>query len=686
VEPAAAVRVFLDALGVPADRMPATADVLFGLYRSLLAGKRMLIVLDNAHDAAQVRPLLPGWPTCRVVVTSRNHLTGLTATEGARPLVLGVLSDGEARELLRHRLGAGRVAAEPDAVSSIVSACARLPLALCIIAAHAAVRPDLSLTQIAADLAARTGLNAFADEDPAADVRAAFSWSYRQLPADAARAFRLAGLHPGPGFDRYAIAALGGTTVEEAGHLLDVLARECMIHPAGPGRFGMHDLLRGYANELTCAEDSTDGRQAALTGLFDYYLHTAVAAVSAAFPAERDRMPRVAPVPAPAVSSEAAALAWLNAARPTLVAVAVHAARHGWPSHAIRLSATLFRYLETGGHQPEALVIHGHAGRAARQLGDSAAEANAVGYLGVMDMRQGRYQQAIGHFEQALPRYREAGHRTGEARVLANLGFTGFLLGRGEAIGQLEQSLVMFRELGDRSGEARVLASLGFIHMRQGRYGEAVTHLQQSATLCQGTQDRGGEARALGILGEAELRQGRYALAERHFQRVLVMFRELGDRVSETDALTALGILELRRGRHELATGRLRQALEVCRETGDLSSQAAALNGLGEVFLATGRPADARAQYAAALRVATQASEKHEQGRANDGLGTAYQASGVPGKARRHWQEALACYECLGAPEAGEVRARLEVAATAPRRAAARSGPAREAGRRVHRG
>jgi tetratricopeptide (TPR) repeat protein/transcriptional regulator with XRE-family HTH domain len=664
--PAAIVRVFLDALGVPADQVPVGEEAQFGLYRSLLASKRILVVLDNAHDAAQVRPLLPGWPSCRAIVTSRNQLTGLAAIDAAHPLALDVLSDAEARDLLARRLGGARVAAEPAAVTHLVRFSACLPLALCIIAARALMRPDLSLAQVAADLDARPGLDAFADDsDPAADVRAAFSWSYLQLPADAARVFRLVALHPGPDFGPHAVAALTGTSVNQAGQLLEVLVRGCMLRSVGPARYDMHDLLHGYAYELTAGASSQDERQASLTGLFDYYLHTAVTAASTAFPAERDRLPATTPAPGPTMASEAVALAWLAAERPSLVAVAVQASGDGWPSHAIRLSTALFRYLETNGHYPEALAIHCCASQAARRLGDRAAEANAANYLGVMDMRQGRYDQACAHFKRALPRYREDGDRSGEARVLANLGFIGFLQGRDEATDQVQRALALFRDLGDRSGEARVLASLGFQHLRQGRYEEAANHLKQSAALSRETRDKGGEGRALGNLGEVELRRGNHQEAARHLRRAIALFRELNDKISETDTLASLGLVELRQGHPERAESRLRQALTLCQETGDLSSEAAVRNGLGEILLATGRLADAVAEYASALAVATTGSERYDQGRAHDGLASAYQASGALDKARHHWQEALACYEDLGTPEADLIRARLGSTATA---------------------
>ena len=670
VTAAEAVRVFLDALQIPADRLPQTVEGQLGLYRSLLAGRRMLVVLDNARDVAQVRPLLPGSPTCRVVITSRSQLAGLAAIEAARPLILDVLSGAEARHLLEHRVGAERLAAEPAAAEQIISSCAHLPLALCVIAARTAMRPDLSLAQVAADLAARRHLDAFAEgDDPAADVRVVFSWSYRQLDAGAARVFRLVGLHPGRDLERHAVAALAGVTVGEAARMLDVLARACMIHPAGAGRYGLHDLLRGYARELEESQATEQDRRAALTSLFDYYLYAAGVAMDAAFPAERHRRPRItAPsASAPQFPGPAEALAWLNAERASLLAVAVHAAEQGWPGHAIRLSATLFRYLDTQGHHPEAATIHTCAGQAARRAGDRAGEADALNSLGVMYLRLGRYPEASGHFEQALSLYHEVSNQTGEARALSNLGFIDFLLGRSrQAAVHLDQALAIFRDIGDQVGEARTLASLGYAHLRQGRYEQAAGHLRESLLLCGHVGDRGGEARALGNLGEVELRLGRYQRAAAHVQQALALFREIGDRISEADTLACLGLIDVRQGRYDQAAGHLQHALALCDETGDLSGRAGVLNGLGELLLATGRPVAARERLAGALSAAAQAGETYEQARAHHGVARAYQDLGDPVRADRHWAQALTLYAEFGAPEADQIRAQLAAGQPAP--------------------
>jgi tetratricopeptide (TPR) repeat protein/DNA-binding XRE family transcriptional regulator len=670
MRPADAVRVLLDALEVRGDRLPQTEEAQFGLYRSLLAGKRMLVVLDNARDAAQVRPLLPGAPTCRVVVTSRNELTGLAAIEAARPLMLDVLTEAEARELLRERLGESRLAAEPSAAARIIRSCARLPLALCVIAARAAMRPDFPLAGLATDLAASPGLDAFAvGGDPGADVRAAFSWSCRQLDSGQARVFRLAGLHPGPDFDRYAMAALAGATADQVGRILELLTQACLIRHTESARYGMHDLLRGYARELAGAREGEQEQRAALTRLFDYYLHAAVTATDTVFPAERYRRPPLLtppPAAAPALAREADALAWLDAERPSLVVATGHAAEHGWPGHATLLSATLYRYLDIGGHYLEAIGIHSSALRAARGAGDRSAEAGALTRLGAVGLRQRRYPEAADCYQQSLAVSREISDPAGQAEALATLGFLEFLQGYPQpAVAHLRQALALDRELGDRKAEAHALASLGFVELRQGRYRQAAEYLQLSHGLFRDVRDRVGQAHALGNLGDVELRQGHYRDAARHLREALDLCRAIGDRSNAADVLAMLGVTELRQGHHQEAVGYLREALDLCRQTGDLSTQATVLNGLGEVSLAAARTTDAGRQHAAALSAATEVGEKYEQARAHEGLANACQFDGDTRKASRHWHVALSLYTELGAPEAEQVRAKLGVEAEA---------------------
>jgi len=408
VPPGDALAGFLRALGLAGQDIPPETDERAAAYRSLLDGRRMLVVLDNAASVDQVRPLLPGCPSCLVVVTSRDSLAGLVARHGAGRLDLDMLPLPDALALLRTLIG-GRVDAEPEAAAALAKQCARLPLALRVAAELAAASPDSALAGLAGELASEQRrldlLDAGGDERTA--VRGVFSWSYRHLPATAARAFRLLGLHPGPDFDAYAVAALTGASATQASDVLALLARAHLVHPAGAGRHGMHDLLRAYASHLTEAEDSAEdsAENAAVARLFDYYLAAAVGAMDALVPAERHYrpiLPRTTELAVPELATPAQGRAWLDAERPVLVAVAAQ----GPPGNVTRLAATLFRYLETGGHYADAMTIHGRARDAARLLGDRAAEATALTNLGIICWRQGRYQQAI---DQSRRRLRAAG-------------------------------------------------------------------------------------------------------------------------------------------------------------------------------------------------------------------------------------------------------------------------------------
>ena len=662
VTPADALAGFLRSLGVAGQDIPAEEADRAARYRSLLAGRRMLVVLDNARSAEQIRPLLPGDPACAVVVTSRDALTGLVARDGARRLDLDLLPLQDAVGLLRALIGA-RVDIDPAAAEVLAAQCCRLPLALRVTAELAAARPATPLAELAGELADQQRrlelLNA--GGDPRSAVRAVFSWSYRHLDTGAARAFRLLGLHPGADLDPYAAAALAGTTVARTRQLLDQLVRAYLIQAAGPGRYGMHDLLRAYARELAAARDGGE-RHEALTRLFDHYLHTVAAAMDILYPAERHWRPRIVPpaTPVQPVADPAAARGWLDAERGTLVAATVYTAEHGWPRHATRLAAILFRYLDTGSYCSEAITIHSYARIAARQVGDSAAEAAALNALGLVALDQNRYQQATGHLEHALALFRQTGDSTGQARALTNLGLIGYYQGRNkQASDWCRQALALHRENGDQTGEIAVLGNLGLLDSRQGRYRQARGRFRQSLALAQKTGHRFGESLALLNLGEVSLRQGAYQKGTAHLQQALALARESGDRDHETTALARLGEGYVRLGRYEQAADHLRQALALARESGNRDDEADALNGLGEVLLGTGQPGRARVHHAAALDLAAQIGGNYQQARAHDGLGRGFHATGDDSQARDHWQQALTLYTDLGAPEADQVRAQL---------------------------
>ncbi|HEV2244590.1 MAG TPA: BTAD domain-containing putative transcriptional regulator, partial [Streptosporangiaceae bacterium] len=619
-----ALAAFLRSLGVPGQDIPPEADERAARYRSLLAGKQVLIVLDNAGSADQVRPLLPGTPTCTVVVTSRDALAGLVARDGAARLDLDLLPPAEAVALLQTLIGP-RADAEPEAVAELADQCCRLPLALRVAAELAAGRPAASLAGLTVELAdLRTRLDLLGvGEDPRTQVRAVFSWSCRQLDADAARAFRLAGLHPGPDLEPYAAAALSGAALPQARRVLEVLARAHLICPAAPGRYVMHDLLQAYARELSAAVDGAQEQHAALTRLFDHYLHTAAAAMDTLFPAEHHRRPRIPQpdTPVPPLADPTAARQWLDGERPALVAAAAHTAARGWPGHATRLSAALSSYLTDGGHIPEAVTVFGHALGAARRTGDRAAEATALNQIGNVDWQQGRIQQASDHYRQAMALYRAAGDRAGEARVLANLGLAVMELGRyAQAARHQQEAVAMYRDIGDRFGEARALGSLGWARQLQGRYQDAAGYYQQSLDLSREIGDRLGEAWALASLGIADLRLCRYQHAAGYLEQAIAMLQEMGDTRGGSESMVRLGDVYLGLGCYEQAAGNFEQALAMSREIGHRVVEADALNGLGDVFFRTGEADKARAHHSTALRLASETGVPREQARAHSGL------------------------------------------------------------------
>jgi tetratricopeptide (TPR) repeat protein/transcriptional regulator with XRE-family HTH domain len=618
-----ALAAFLRALGVPAQDIPADTEERAAHYRGVLATRRILVMLDNAREVEQVRPLLPGAPLCAVIVTSRDSLAGLVARDGARRLDLDLLPPADAVTLLRALIGE-RADADPAVTKALADRCCRLPLALRVAAELSAARPTVPVAELVTELAdqhAKLDLLE-AGGDPNTAVRAVFSWSYQQLDDNAARMFRLLGLDSGADLDVYASAALTDATVEQAGRALDRLARAYLIQNAGPGRYGLHDLLRAYAHEVAVSQDPEDERRAALTRLFDHYLYTAAVAMDSLHPAERHRRPHIIRPATPALSltSPAAAKDWLDAHRACLATVITYAAENGQPGHAVRLAAVLSRYLRAGSHYLEAVTIHSTARRAARRLGEKAAEATALTDLGVIEWGLGRFQESARRHQQAL---------------------------------------ILYRENGDRPGQARALINLGLADLQRRRYPQATRQFQQALALFLENDDRPGQARVLTNLGLADLWRRRYPQATRHLQQALALFVENGDRLSGAHVLVYLGLVELRQHRYQQATQHLQEALATNREYGDRSGEAESLNGLGEVFNATGQSEHARVQHAAALDLAVRVGDKYEQARAHNGLAQAHDAGHDLDQARHHWRAALHLYTQLGDPEATQIRARL---------------------------
>ena len=541
----AAVRGFLDALGVPPERIPADHQARAGLYRSLLAGKRMLVLLDNARDPDQVRSLLPGSPGCLVLVTSRSQLTGLAARDGAHSLTLDLLTPREARELLTRRLGAGRAAAEPEAVEEVAGLCARLPLALNITAARAAARPAFPLAVFAAQLReTRDRLAALDAGDASADVSAVFSWSYRALSPAAARTFRLLGLHPGPDITVPAAASLTAASREQARAALDELAASCLLTERAPGRYAFHDLLRAYAAEQSRTHDTGEEQRQALHRVLDHYLHTAYAADRLLQPV-RDPITLSPPRPGTApeeLADDQQAWHWLEAEHPVILATIAQAVAHDFDIHACQLPWTLVTFLDRRGKLHDNVAAQAVSLAAAQRLGNLADQAIALRTLGFFCSRLGSYADAYTHMHRALELYRQLGDHVGQAHTHYNLARTFELQARNrEALDHAKQALELYRAVGQQAGQANALNSVGWFCSLLGDHQEALAHCQQALSLHRSVGERLGEAATLDSLGRAHHHLGHHPQAIECYRCALDLLSKTRHPFAEAEVLNHLG-------------------------------------------------------------------------------------------------------------------------------------------------
>jgi DNA-binding SARP family transcriptional activator len=567
LRPAEALRIFLDALAVPAAQIPATLDGRQSVYRSRLAGTKTLIVLDNAGDPDQVRPLLPGAPGCLVVVTSRNQLTGLIAADGAQSIVLDVLTSGEAHHVLARRLGPDRVAAEPAAAAELARLCARLPLALAVTGARAAARPAFTLTTLATELRGTRGrLDALTTGEDTTDVRAVFSWSYHQLSTPAARMFQLLGLHPGPDTTAAAAASLAGLDPGHARRLLRELTHAHLLTEHTPGRYTFHDLLRAYAAEQADANHDSEARNAAIGRILDHYLHTAHTAALLLNPSREPICLGPAPdgVTPEQLTSHQQALAWFEAEHHVLAAALALAVKSGFDGCAWRLPWTMATFLDGRAEWQQYADFQRVAIAAATRLGDTAGQAVAHRLAASACARLGDYSQARAH---------------------------------------LADCLALYRQLGDRAGEARVHQSLGWVAERQGRYTDALDHNEQALALYRAAGHRAGQADALNSAGFCYALTGNYERAREYSRQALPLLRELGNRLHMAHAWDSIGYAEHHLGRLDEAADCYRQALSLYREVGYRYQEAVTITHLGDAYHAGGRTQDAREAWQQALDI-----------------------------------------------------------------------------------
>ncbi|WP_245929874.1 ATP-binding protein [Allonocardiopsis opalescens] len=664
VEPSDALDRLLRALGVAGGRIPPDLDDRAALYRSELAGRRMLVLLENAGSERQVLPLLPGSPGCMVLITGRRRLAGLDQTH---TLLLDVLPPRDAVELFRRSVGERRLLDEPaELLDRVVEACGLLPLAIRIAAARLGAHPSWRVRDLVERLRDHQRLAEL--EAGHRTVLAALDLSYHQLTPDLQRVYHLCGLHPGADFDTAAIAALTHTRPPEAARLADRLIDDHLLQEPAPRRFRFHDLVRTHAMATAAREMDEADRRAALTRLFDQYCHTASVAMHLAYPYEYERRPAVPP---PVLSDPHApgdpvqAAGWLDAELANLLAVAHHAADHDSAPHLLHLSSTLDRHLRTRGRYVDAERLHSRSLDAARGAGDRRGEVAALTKRGPIRRLLGRYEQAMADFTQAVTVAREIGDRSGEMEALTGAGHVLNSTSRyGQAAERFGEALEIARGVGDKDGELEALTGLGWSRFGQGR--DATEQFEHGLEIARARRHRITELHALRGLGHAYRRQGRLEEAARCYRRALGIAHEIGNPHGQLSALVALGHVHRLRARPQEAADNYRRVFALAREIDDRNYQYEALQGLGRVRCSTGDPGHALDLHRRALDLVSELGQLVDQARAHDGLAHAHHALHQDAQARRHWRQALDILVHLGVDhtedeEAGAeaIRARL---------------------------
>jgi len=646
VDPAKALATLLLAIGVAPAQIPADLPARELLWRDRLAGKKMLLVLDDAAGPAQVNPLLPGTAESLVLITSRRRL----ALDDAASITLDTLTPAEAAALFL------RVATRPDlaptdaGVAEVSRLCGYLPLAIRLVAGRLR-RPSWALAEVAAELATAQDRLAAIDAGQRA-VAAAFELSYRELAQDQRQVFRRLGLHPGTEIDAHATAALGEVSVAVGRRHLEELEDLRLLDEPVRGRYRLHDLLRDYARTLAATDPSAEC-EAALDRLLDYYLHTATLAATHLARRTLTTHPVVAHPPStvPELVTREAAVIWLETERANLRAATDHAAQHARYQHAIYLPAALYEFLRVHGPWGQALTLGHTALDAAHTAGDRHGQAHALNHLGNAQYLTDDYPAATANQEQALALYHELGDRLGQAHALNDLGNAQRLTDDyPAATASQEQALALYRELGDRLGQAHALRDLGNVQYRTGDYSAATTSLQQALALFRELGDRLGQAHALRDLGRVQYPTGDYPAAAANHNQALALFRELGDRLGQANALHSLGRVQYLTGDYPAATTSLQQALTLYRELGDRYGQAHVLNDLGNVQHVTGDYPATTTNHQQALALYRDLGSRRGQAQALNNLGGMLCASLAVADARAHHDQALGIARALGTP------------------------------------
>ncbi|SEG89497.1 Predicted ATPase [Nonomuraea solani] len=643
-DPADTIARVLDVLGVPGESIPQRLNDRAALYRSVLSGRKMLIVLDNAADEDQVRPLLPGREGCLVLITSRRRLVGL---DGIRTVSVDVLPLPDAIALFTATAEKQRVEGVPeDTLAEVVRRCGLLPLAIRLAAARLRAHPTWSVTHLLERLEEhRRRLSEL--HAGQRSVTAALELSYRELSHDVRHAYRLLGLHPGMDIASDAAASLFASTVAQADELLEQLLDVHLLQETAPGRYRFHDLIRAHAADTVAAEESEIDRRTVLLRLLDHYCGAASATMDRFYPYEADMRPSL-PSSTASMPDAAGASAWLEAELANLLALTQLAAKHGFHRQVLHLSATLHRCLRTRGRYTEAKTLHLQALSAAHATGDRTGEMKALIALGEIRRMQAQYQLGIDETTRALEIAQATGHRSGKLRALNGLGMLLAVQGQHiRATEYLTQALDIARAIGHRTGELDTLVALGNVHRLMGRHKQGAEYLKQAVSIAQTIGHPTSELRALIGLGQLHLGWRDNKPATRCFTRALTLARETGDQLGELHSLSSLGDLHRVQGQYEQARESYQQALDLAREIGNSNWQFEAVHALGRLNHDSGHADQALDCHRQAL-VLAELSDASDQARAQDGIAYAYAALGQHDQAHHHWSQALTILTSLG--------------------------------------
>jgi tetratricopeptide (TPR) repeat protein/transcriptional regulator with XRE-family HTH domain len=648
VDPADALASLLATAGVPAGQVPPGLEARMALWRDRLAERQLLLILDDAADSNQVRPLLPGSGGSLVLVTSRRHLSAL---DDATAVSLDTLPGKEAAALLVRLAGRAELSPDDPAVREIIGLCGFLPLAIGMVARQLNHHPTWTAARRAAELAAAVDrLELMATEN--LSVAAAFNLSYADLSGDQQRLFRRLGLHPGADIDGYAAAALDRTDLSAARRGLEALYDQYLLTEPTQGRYRMHDLIREHARTLAGRLDSDGDRDEATTRLLDYYQHTAARAD--ALIARQTRPAPAAvdgtmPAAVPALASREQALAWARAERANLIACLDHATATGQHVRVTALTSGLAGLLRSDGPWAEAITRHTTAIQAARHLSDRLGQAGALNDLGHVRRMTGDYPAAGQVLEEALGIYRDLGDRLGQANALCDLGIARLATGDYPAGAQvLEQALDLYRDLRDRHGQARALLYLGAALRQRGDYPAAAQALEQALDVYRDIGDQLGQANVLSRLGDVRRATGDYPAAARVQEQALDVYRDIGDQLGQANALLYLGVVRRLTADYPAAAQALEQALDIYRDLGERNGQANVLLYLGDVRrLTDDYPAAAQA-LEQALDIYRDHGERGGEAEALNKRGTLHQVSGELAQAEGCHQQALDLARAIG--------------------------------------